>query len=221
VIHTRDELLAIARRLPAETGSWLIQEIIPGAESRITLAAGYAGGSVDTDDIFTARKLRQYPAGFGSASRAISCHCSDTEATTRRLIDAIGYRGLYGAEFKRDPRDGALKIIEINPRPTLWFHLSHAAGKRLVATAYCAQAGIPLPVRTAQRDGILWQYTLKDWASALFYRFRGEAFVFPRPDLRAGGRPNGRCWPVFSVADPLPLLAECYVYASKFMRRLF
>jgi D-aspartate ligase len=29
----------------------------------------------------------------------------------------IGYRGIAASEFKRDPRDGQIKLIEINPRP--------------------------------------------------------------------------------------------------------
>ena len=219
VAADRSELEALWRQLPPASGSWLIQEIIPGEESGITLSAGYASeAGIDT---FTARKLRQYPPGFGSASRVISETCDETREIGRALIEAIGYRGVYGTEFKRDPRDGKLKIIEINPRPTLWFYLSHAADKYLVQRAYCDLAGLPLPPQREQRDGILWHYALKDFASALFYRFKGRGFIFGAPDVSKGGRVKGRCWPVFSLTDPIPFFAELRVYLGKFCRRLF
>ncbi|MCB1704387.1 MAG: ATP-grasp domain-containing protein [Halioglobus sp.] len=218
VVGDRQELEALWQQLPQASGSWLVQEIIPGEESCITLLAGYSGAAAA--ETFTARKLRQYPPGFGSASRVISETCDDTRDIGRALVEAMGYRGIYGAEFKRDPRDGKLKIIEINPRPTLWFFLSHAAGKRLVQRAYCDLAGLPSPMQRRQRDGILWQYALKDFASALFYRFGGRGFSFGAPDLSAGGAVNGRCWPVFSATDPAPFFAELWVYLGRIGRRL-
>jgi|TARA_R110002072_G_scaffold228854_1_gene386072 predicted ATP-grasp superfamily ATP-dependent carboligase len=221
IMRNREELISAVKELPPETGIWMIQEIIPGAESQITLAAGYAGGSFEKCDIFTARKLRQYPSGFGSASMVISEHCSETRDLTSQLIQSIGFQGVYGSEFKRDPRDGQLKIIEINPRPTLWFHLSHVAGKRLIERAYCDLTGLTPPIKVQQRDGVVWQYLIKDMASLSFYKFRGGKFVFPAPDLSAGGKKVQHCWPVFSISDPLPALAEIYIYVTKFVRRAF
>jgi len=221
VANSRKELISLVEQLPKETGSWLVQEIIPGEESRITVLAGYSGADTHADDVFTARKLRQYPPGFGSASRVISEHCDESIAITTRFIDAIGFKGIYGAEFKRDSRDGKLKVIEINPRPTLWFYVSHAAGKRLVERAYRDQAGLPLANKLEQDDGVLWQYVIKDLASAVLYRLHRGNLHFAAPDLSAGGDSMRRCWPVFSMSDPLPFFSELYVYAVKYWRRLF
>ncbi|CAA0090403.1 D-aspartate ligase [Halioglobus japonicus] len=221
IVESRADLLALSQKIPKESGSWLVQEIIPGRESSIALVAAYASDNPNAGDTFTARKLRQYPPGFGSASRVISENSAEASDIAETLIASIGFSGVYGAEFKRDPRDGNLKIIEINPRPTLWFHASHAAGKRLLERAYCDMAGLPLASTTEQRDGILWHYALKDFASAMFYRYRGKDFVLQAPDLSAGGPVNVRCWPVFSLADPLPFVAELAVYMTKFIRRLF
>jgi predicted ATP-grasp superfamily ATP-dependent carboligase len=221
IVDSRDDLQALVKRLPPETGSWLVQEVIPGEESRITLMAGYTGTRDVANDAFTARKLRQYPPGFGSASRVISETCDETRSISEALMHAIGFIGVYGAEFKRDPRDGILKIIEINPRPALWFYLSHAAGKQLVERAYCELVGLPLPERNKQRDGIVWQYALKDFVSSMFYRFRSKEFILGAPDQSRGGAVRGRCWPVFSLTDPMPFFAELGVYLIKYFRRLF
>ena len=221
IVESRAELLDLAKAIPKASGSWLVQEIIPGEESGITLVAAYASENAAAGDAFTARKLRQYPPGFGSASRVISETLAETRVVAETLVAAIGFSGVYGAEFKRDPRDGILKIIEINPRPTLWFHASHAAGKCLVERAYCDLTGLPLARKVEQRDGILWHYALKDAAAAYFYRFRGSRFILEAPDLAAGGSVKGRCWPVFSLTDPLPVVAELAVYVMKFFRRVF
>jgi predicted ATP-grasp superfamily ATP-dependent carboligase len=47
-----------------EQQDWLIQEIIAGSENNIMLFVGYIGSDNDCTKHFTARKLRQYPAGF-------------------------------------------------------------------------------------------------------------------------------------------------------------
>lgn len=207
-----DECLA---GVPDDVGGWLVQELIPGAESRITVCAGYVNRDGSLVQAFTARKLRQYPPGFGSASLATSERCAETAAVSADFLRAIGFRGIFGAEFKRDPRDGRLKIIEINPRPTLWFQLSHAAGKRIVDAAWRDLRGVAPGPDPVQRDGVLWRYALKDMASSLFYRRHGDRFVFPSPDLAAAGARTGRTWAVYDWRDPLPALAEPLLYLRK------
>ncbi|NQX88248.1 MAG: ATP-grasp domain-containing protein [Halioglobus sp.] len=220
IAANHQQLQRIVENLPVETGRWLVQEIIPGEESRITLLAGYAGKSASANEMFTARKLRQFPPGFGSASCVISQNCEETKEITSQFIDAIGFNGVYGAEFKRDPRDGRLKIVEVNPRPTLWFHASHVAGSRIVEHAFFDLSNLPLPPKRKQKEGVLWRYAVKDTAAALFYKTHRERFVLPAPNMTIDGPVTKRCWPVFSVTDPLPWLAELYVYVKKYIRRL-
>ena len=220
VVHSHEELREHGARIPPETGSWLVQEIIPGQESNITLLAGYASHNPAAQDSFTARKLRQFPPGLGSASRAISACCTDTTEQALQFIEQIGFEGIYGAEFKRDPRDGQLKIIEINPRPTLWFQLSNTSGKQLSAMAYYDLAGIPVPARAPQENGVVWIYALKDFASALYYRTTKRHDIFPPPDIHAAGSLIRRSWAIFAFHDPLPLVGELYVYLKKGIGRV-
>ncbi len=219
IANDEQSLVDFLKTSPENSGAWLVQEIIPGPESTITLLAGYASQSNAGQEIFTARKLRQYPPGFGSASTVISEGCEETQAITLQLIKALQFKGIYGAEFKRDPRDQRLKIIEINPRPTLWFYLSHKSAKRVVETLYCDLAGLPLPETGAQINGVVWKYWFKDTYSAWFYRWN-KHFIFSKPDLLAGGIHKAHCWPVFSWSDPLPVLGEIFMYLKKAWQRL-
>ena len=44
------------------------------------------------------------------------------------LLKEIGYYGLSEVEFKKDPRDGRYKLLEINARTWLWHSLAIRCG---------------------------------------------------------------------------------------------
>jgi len=216
--RSRAEFVQHVESMPDGPGGWLVQEVIPGPESEITLFGGYIARDGTPMQIFTGRKLRQYPAGFGSASLVTSVPCPETRETTLDFLGRIGFRGICGAEYKRDPRDGRLKIIEINPRPTLWFQATHEAGCRVLEAAWRDTAGLdPLPERP-QLDCVRWRYLLKDLASAVFY-LRESDFVFPEPEVLGMRAARLRSWPVFRVDDPVPALAEPLVFLKKALGR--
>ena len=216
--RTQAEYLAHVDAMPDSLGAWLVQEIVPGAESAITLFGGYIDQSGQPRQCFTGRKLRQYPAGFGSASLVTSQPCEETLRLTLDFLRRIGFRGICGAEYKRDPRDGQLKIIEINPRPTLWFQATHDAGCRIVEAACQDMASAEaLPV-TRLRNDVRWRYLLKDLASARFYR-RNDDFIFPRPDVSGAAGTRHPSWPVFDWRDPVPALVEPFGFLRKAVER--
>lgn len=206
--------------IPPNTGVLLLQEIVPGPESSITLYCGYFDNQMTIQQPFTARKLRQYPPGFGSASLAQSATETECQEISERFLRAVGYRGIAAVEFKRDPVSGILKMIEVNVRPSLWFSLTSAAGKTPVLAAYhaLAQTGILLPEST-QSNGIRWRYFLKDAYSAVFYRLR-TSFILGRPSVNAVGRSCGHTSAVWSIADPKPVLGEFILYTQKLRHRL-
>ncbi|MCO5054639.1 MAG: hypothetical protein M9902_03320 [Thermomonas sp.] len=220
LVRNRAEYEACLATMPDGLGKWFVQEIIPGPESNITLFAGYIDKCGTAQQTFTARKLRQYPPGFGSASLVTSERCEETEATTLRFLDRIGFHGICGAEYKRDPRDGQLKIIEINPRPTLWFQIAHDAGRRVVEAAAHDLGQGEAPVERPQEPSVCWRYSIKDLAAARFYRRKGDSFVFPAPDVSTAARPARCSWPVFAKDDLMPALFEPVGYVRKAWKRL-
>lgn len=205
--------------IPPEAGTLLMQEIVPGPESAITLWCGYLDGAGQVRQRFTARKLRQYPAGFGSASLVQSEACPETAEIAERLLTALGYRGIAAAEFKRHPKTGDLKIIEVNPRPSLWFSVSTKAGVPLVETAIVEARGGGLLPAAAQKDGVLWRYTAKDLAARFFY-MRNRDFVLPAPDLSGMAPVTGRADATGAWDDPAPAFGELVAFAGKLAGRL-
>ncbi len=219
IARTLEQFDAIVAALPATPIVWVLQEIVPGPESNITLWCAYLDREGLPRQAFTAKKLRQFPPGFGSASLVASAPDEETRQLSERLLTGIGFRGIAAAEFKRDPRDGRLKAIEVNARPSLWFAASTAAGRMVTLAAYRDLAGETPPPDTPQRDGVRWRYIFKDVYAALFY-LRRRDFILPPPDLTSAGAVTGRVYPVLDFHDLRPTLDELLNYGVKFLRRL-
>jgi D-aspartate ligase len=207
--------------IPEGAGLLLLQEIVPGPESEITLYTAHFDAQGNAHQAFSAQKVRQYPPGFGSASLVRSTPEPESQQIADRLLKCLGYRGIAAAEFKRDPRDGQLKIIEMNARPSLWFSASTAAGKFVTLASYheLAQTGVRLE-ELPQLNDVCWRYVGKDLYSAAFYRV-SRHFVLPPPDVASVKHARKRVSAVFVSDDPAPVLAEVFNMLRKLVRPLF
>ena len=117
------------------------------------------------------------------------------------LLAGLGYTGVAGTEFKWDARDEQWKLIEVNPRPTLWFALTRAAGVDVVWDAYCDLVGRPNPVHwNCQDDSARWQLLVRDLVSGLHF-LRREGLSF-RDFVRTVVDPRRKEYAVLSLADP-------------------
>lgn len=220
VVRDANELEGILDSIPDGSVMLLAQEIVPGPESEIALYCGYFDSGSNAVQPFTARKLRQYPPGFGSASLVQSSLEPECREIAEKLLHDIGYKGIAAAEFKRDPVTGELKIIEINVRPSLWFSITTDAGKKPVLAAYYSLAGADcLTLDCAQKDFVRWRYSLKDMYSALFYQVR-RSFILPRPNVRILGKHEYQVFAVFSWYDPKPAFTEILNFSVKLWRRI-
>ncbi len=118
----RDMLSHHLASVPVE--ELMYQEIVPG-DGRYQWS--YAGFFLNGEPVaaFTACRRRQHPPDFGRASTyVVALHDEEVEAKSRRLLAALAYTGLAEVEWKRDPRDGTLKFLEINARSWGWHTLA-------------------------------------------------------------------------------------------------
>lgn len=220
IVRDQSELLTTLKNIPKNAGMLLCQEIVPGPESEITLFCAYFDGKGGIHQPFTARKLRQYPPGFGSASIVQSSDEADSRRIASDLLIAMEYEGIAAAEFKRDPVSGTLKIIEINPRPSLWFSVAEASGKQVTLAAYNALCGLgPMPAEQPQRNGVRWRYRGKDMYSAAFYAIK-KNFILPPPDVSAVGASTARVGPLLCKDDPRPAFSEVAILVRKGLKRI-
>lgn len=195
-----------------EPAEMVIQEVVPGPEANIAVFGGYFNRDAEPLAVFTARKTRQYPPMFGSGSLLESRWYPDIAEKSIDLLNKMGFHGICGTEYKWDPRDGNWKLMEINFRPTLWYAITRAAEVDVVHDAYLDMTGSPVqPKIGTQKNGVLWQYLVRDAASVLWYLRRGaidgnmlRQFFQPRKEYAVLSKNDWRVnmmYPLYAISE--------------------
>ena len=153
VARTADEAVEWYRAMRQAGVSAILQELIPGGDDSFFGCFCYIDQAGEVRASFTKRKLRQHPANFGNGSYQVSVDSPETAELALVLLEKIGYRGVASVEFKRDPRDGKLKLIEINCRAASGTQMAIDAGVDLPWLVYRDLVGDPLPPVSAFRAG--------------------------------------------------------------------
>jgi len=193
----------------------LIQEIIPGSGiQQYSYCAFFRDG--EAQSTLVARRLRQHPREFGRAATYVeTIEHPEVEELSERFLKAINYYGLVEVEFKQDPRDGQLKMLDVNARTWGFHSLGVPAGVDFPYLLYADQVGRSVESSRA-KAGVGWLRAITDvptvasdlWASELSLRSYLRS-------LR-----NTRTESVFCLRDPLPTLAEVlmlpYLAAKKY-----
>jgi predicted ATP-grasp superfamily ATP-dependent carboligase len=198
-----EEVIQAWRRLSREPGDLLVQELIPGNEDRAYLYVAYYDRMGRPAVELTMRKIRQHPPIFGTACVTETVDEPAVVELSRTFLQAIGYRGIVDVEFKRDPRDGRLKIIEINPRVGLQHKLATQAGADLLLAAYLDQTGAPpLPSGGRSVRRLKWIEVSRELESACHYLRSGDLTLGTW--LRSLQGP--KTFPSWDWRDPMPFL---------------
>jgi len=202
------------------------QAWIPGnAASMITVGIA-ADASGQVLEIFTGRKVRGYPAGFGDCIVGHACEvpgfCVETAV---RIARELRLAGVSEFEFRDPEGGGAPVLIEVNPRPWSWIGATRPAGRNLLVRYLQGSEGPPA-ASTPQRS-VTWVRLVPDaWNCWVRYRRDGEGWPLgPRAwisDLRARRPLLIAEW---GGGDPLPFvqqtLGELLRIARKEVRRAF
>ena len=213
VVETRDRLDRAYGRL-SFCGSLLLQEVVPGGDEEVYISGTYHDAASRPLALFTGRKLRQHPRGFGVTRLGESRWSRELVDLTLKLLAQVCYQGVSDVEFKRDPRDGRFKLMEINARYGFWGPLATASGVNLPYIAYRDAIGRPC-LGGRQRDGVRWTDILRDGPDSLRELRRRELslhdWLTPLAAVRADA--------YLSVRDPQPGLREIGRLGVRLVRR--
>jgi D-aspartate ligase len=193
----------------------MIQELIPGGgEAQFSYTALCDDGRPLASVV--ARRTRQYPPDFGRASTFVeTVDCEAVAAASLLLLSDLRWTGLVEVEFKRDPRDGRFKLLDVNPRVWGWHTLCARAGVDFPYLLWLAVRGEPVP-RTQARAGVKWVRTTTDLPMVAREVLRGRMSV--RRYLRSLRGPVEGA--IFARDDPAPGLVEVPLLLSILVRRL-
>lgn len=93
----------------------LLQELIPGNDAQGVNYNSYYWNDEPLVE-FTAQKVRNAPPELGSPRVVISKHIPEVLELGHRILKAMRFYGYSCTEFKKDPRDGIYKLMEVNGR---------------------------------------------------------------------------------------------------------
>jgi len=159
----------------ARNSSFVVQEYIPAPDHEVYGLYSYLDKSSEPLGYGVSRKIRQHEPYFGSSCLSRSVIEPRVVELGLKLLQGMGFHGLSSVEFKRDPRDGGFKLMEINVRSPLMMNVVVRSGVNLPYLAYCDVLGLPIARRHAAfRPGKRVGLLMNDLHSAAFYRDRGE-----------------------------------------------
>jgi D-aspartate ligase len=162
----------------------LVQEVVPGGDGELFTLGSYLARDGEPLGLFCGRKLRQTPPGVGTCRVGEAVWVEEVVEQGLKLLRALGHTGLSQVEFKRDPRDGRFRLMEVNPRLWQWHGLAAACGVDLPRIAYEDLVGERPPAVSMNGRRRRWAITLLPGESPAPQRPPYVDAVFARDDLK-------------------------------------
>ena len=216
-VRDRSEFERIWEKLEARSLHVIAQEYVPGEPSDHYFIDGFRDRHGVLTGLFARRRLRIYPPHFGNSSYCTSIplgEIAEARDHLHELLQLLRYRGIFSAEFKRDSRDGKLRILEINTRA--WWYVEFAArcGVNVCRMAYEDALGSQVtraPARYATGVGCT---QLSRDIRAVLKRSQGQRISLHR----AVAQWYRGYFSAFRLDDPLPGLWTMWKEASNVVR---
>jgi len=182
----RCETPAEAERAYADAEPYepMVQEVIPGGDDELYTLGSYLSRDGEALGLFCGRKLRQTPPGVGTCRVGEAVWVEEVVEQGLKLLRALEFHGLSQVEFKRDARDRAYKLMEVNPRLFQWHGLAAACGVDLPLIAYRDLTGERVEPVSANGTRKRWAITLQAGESPAVQRPPYVDGVFARDDLK-------------------------------------
>ena len=208
------EKVALARSRGQDV---MVVEMIPGPDDLLTSYYTYrtADGVCLYD--YTKSVIRRWPMNKGGGCFHQSEWLPETAELGRLLFESIGWQGIGNVEFKRDTRDGQLKIIEVNARFTAAHRLVTESGAPIDMIIYCHLTGQPVPEFKAYSQKLRLWYPLRDFMA---FREQSKLGLLGPVSWTRTVFAQKFILPYFSLSDPMPTLAETWTNIARIFSKL-
>lgn len=188
----------------------MLQEIIPGDDSEVVNYNAYVWDDKFLSE-FTAIHLRNAPPWFGSTRVGLSRRIPEVIKPGRRLLLELGFSGYACTEFKRDPRDGVYKLMEVNGRHNLSTLLAVQCGINFPWLHYrhLSEGIVPAPAGFCEE--VYWIDMIRDLGATLAFltRERHSPANYLRPYLKP------HVFATLDFTDLWPFLMRLVSYARR------
>ena len=151
-----------------------------------------------------AQRWRQHPPEFGRAATFVqSIDRRELEDLSLQFLRSINYYGLAELEYKQDPRDGKLKLLDVNIRTWGFHSLGYRAGVDFPYLLFADQIGEEVQ-NCRGTPGVGWMRMVTDIPSSAL-AILGGSLKFSKY-LRSFNGPLTES--VFDSRDPIPSFVE-------------
>lgn len=210
IIHNRADFDRYYQSIEHKFGASCIQEFIPqtGTQYKVQLYRSESGRIVASS---VYEKCRYYPLDGGTSTCNITIERPDLITLYTRVLDDLNWVGMADFDCIEDPRDGIVKLMEINPRVPGTIKASFISGVNF------AEVMVDKACGNAYKS---YRYTpgkiLRNFATELLWFYKSKNRTHTRPNWFHFWGKN-----IFyadgSWSDPLPMVAG---FLSGFMKLL-
>jgi len=195
----------------------MVSEFIPGPDSQIGSYYTYVDSNGESLFHFTKKVIRRSPPNEGMGSYHKTEWDEEIAALGLKFFKGINFRGLGNIEFKRDLRDGKLKVMECNVRFTQATELLIRSGMDISLVIYNHLVGIRVPLIDSYQQNLRLWFPVRDFSAYRQLKKRKEiSFWEWVKSLRAK-----HVFPYFKWSDPLPSIVSFLNVAKKVFNKRF
>ena len=183
----------------------MVQEIVSGSATNHYFIDGYLDKNLKPVALFARRRLRMWSLSFGNSTVCVSVPISevvDMKETIVKYLTSIGFRGIFSAELKIDPRDNAGKLLEVNARSWWYNSFPSACGVNIIFMACLEAIGKDVKFIEDYEIGTNLIYFTEDlnWLSAMFAQSKLSFSEWLSPMI------GKKDWVVFAKDDLRPFM---------------
>ena len=199
IVDSAEELKKQAPLTMQEYGPCHLQEFIPPGGKQIKVELFISNGSVINATAI--HKMRFYPEKGGSSCFNQSVYHDHAVAICTQVLREIKWEGFADFDLIEDPRDGILKVMEINPRIPACIKVSFTSGVDFAENIVQASLGQPA-TKYAFKPGSYLRYFGLDllWFLKSSNRFK------TKPRWSKGFLRSNHYYQDGSLADPRPFI---------------
>jgi len=193
-------------------GEYVVQDYVPQTGKQYKCEV-YVDRKGDVKSAVAFDKTRWFPIDGGSTCCSTTVERPDVVENSVRLLQEIGWRGYGDVDLIEDPRDGLVKVMEINPRITASVKICFKAGVNFARQIIEDASGQEVTSYPNYQKGVCLRYMHTDllWFLSSPERFR------TKPSWFSWKNTVDQIW---SFKDPLPFFAYSLEAVMKYRREM-
>lgn len=211
-VENESELIKFCEGIKDKLKNYVFQEYIPQTNIQYECAMFLdKDANVKTSTVFS--KNRWFPVDGGSSTFNISVDIPEIKETCIKLLKIINWRGAADIDLIYDPRDGAYKVLEINPRVSGSVKILFKSGVNIAEQIIQDNFGEEVTDYTRYKTGVRLRCIHTDllWFIKSKERFRAKP-----------------CWfslkwtydQIWSLKDPLPFFSFSFQAIGKYKKEM-